>query len=122
MTGLRLLPWTSPDGKPCYLSSGDADSRLNRRADEIEALQLDMGTELLAHARALLGDRRAHPGELRYLGHRLTEALRDALRIAESRGDRLDPADGEDDEGPHTRTPGPAAPACRNPAQPPTGS
>ncbi|MFI0821374.1 hypothetical protein ACH4TX_33335 [Streptomyces sp. NPDC021098] len=89
MDGLRLLPWTTPDGKPCYLSSGDADSRMNRRADEVEAVQLHMGTELLAHARALLGDRRAHAGELRYLAHRLTEALRDALRIAESRGERL---------------------------------
>ncbi|RNG27791.1 hypothetical protein [Streptomyces botrytidirepellens] len=92
---LRLLPWTTPDGKPCYLSSGDADSRMNRRADEVEALQLDMGTELLAHARALLGARTAHDGELRYLAQRLTEALRDALRIAESRGDRLAPADGD---------------------------
>ncbi|RNG27793.1 hypothetical protein [Streptomyces botrytidirepellens] len=96
MTGLRLLPWTTPDGKPCYLSSDDAGSRMNRRADEIEAVQLHMGAELLAHARALLGDRKVHAGELRYLAHRLTEALRDVLRIAESRGDRLAPAaDGE---------------------------
>ncbi|WP_063736698.1 hypothetical protein [Streptomyces sp. RTd22] len=94
---LRLLLWTTPDGKPCYLSSGDAGSRINRRADEAEALQLDMGTELLAHARALLGDRKAHAGELRYLAHRLTEALRDALRIAESRGDRLAAAAKGDD-------------------------
>ena len=92
---------------------------MNRRADEIEALQLDMGTELLAHARALLGARTAHPGELRYLAHRLTEALRDALRIAESRGDRL--AD-EDGAAARTNAGAPEAPACRNPAQTPTGS
>lgn len=100
MDGLRLLPWTTPDGKPCYLSSGDAGSRISRRADEVEAVQLRMGTELLAHARALLGDRKAHTGELRYLAHRLTEALRDALRIAESRGERLVAANGADgDDG-----------------------
>ncbi|MFJ3620929.1 hypothetical protein ACIPSH_22675 [Streptomyces iakyrus] len=34
-----------------------------------------------------------HPGDLRYLAERLTEALRDALRIAESRGRRLNPSD-----------------------------
>jgi hypothetical protein len=111
MTGLRLLPWTTPDGKPCYLSSGDADSRMNRRADEIEALQLDMGTELLAHARALLGDRSAHAGELRYLAHRLTEALRDALRIAESRGDRLTAEVGDEGRTHERRGPrGPGVP------------
>ncbi|MEU1804908.1 hypothetical protein [Streptomyces sp. NPDC019937] len=110
MTGLRLLPWTTTDGKPCYLAPGDADSRMNRRADEVEALHLRMGTELLAHARALLGDRRAHAGELRYLAHRLTEALRDALRIAESRGDRLTAAPaGGDGAATHERR-GPQGP------------
>ncbi|MEU0844076.1 hypothetical protein ABZ370_32015 [Streptomyces sp. NPDC005962] len=94
MNGLRLLPWTTPDGKPCYLSSDDADSRLNRWADEAEAVQLGMGADLLAHAHALLGDRKAAAGELRYLAHRLTEALRDALRIADSRGGRPAADDG----------------------------
>ncbi|MFH8633660.1 hypothetical protein ACH4CC_27945 [Streptomyces lydicus] len=37
------------------------------------------------HARATLNDRRASNGELRYLGERLTEALCDVLRIAQSR-------------------------------------
>ncbi|MCQ8832550.1 hypothetical protein [Streptomyces malaysiensis] len=86
---LRLLPWTTPDGKPCYLATDGGDSYLSRRADEVEALHLHMGTALLDHARALLDDRKAGPGELRYLANRLTETLRDALRIAESRGDRL---------------------------------
>ncbi|MET7763138.1 hypothetical protein [Streptomyces sp. NPDC005336] len=85
----RLLPWTSPDGKPCHLASDGGDSYPSRRADEIEALQLRMGTELLDHARALLDARAASSGELRFLASRLTEALRDALRVAESRGGRL---------------------------------
>ncbi|MFI0717069.1 hypothetical protein ACH4SK_42240 [Streptomyces inhibens] len=34
----------------------------------------------------MLNDRRVSNGELRFLGERLTEALRDVLRIAESRG------------------------------------
>ncbi|MFK4268219.1 hypothetical protein [Streptomyces milbemycinicus] len=94
-TSLRLLPWTSPDGKPCYLAADDGGSRLSRRADEIEALQLSMGTQLLGHARVLLTDRKADAGELRFLASRLCEALRDVLRVAESRGMRL-PAYGED--------------------------
>ncbi|MFE0374827.1 hypothetical protein ACFW1M_04415 [Streptomyces inhibens] len=59
---------------------------MSRLADEVEAAQLGMGAELLGHARAMLNDRRVSNGEPRFLGERLTEALRDVLRIAESRG------------------------------------
>jgi len=89
VNGLRLLPWSGPEGKPCYLSTDDDNSRLSRKADEIEALQLDMGAQLLGHAGALLGNEKAGVVELRFLACRLTEALRDALRVAESRGGRL---------------------------------
>jgi hypothetical protein len=97
--GLRLLPWSSPDGKPCFLSTDGGSSRLSRRADEIEALQLSMGAELLGHARALLNDRKADVREVRFLAERLCEALRDALRVAESRGSRLPAHDHDEDEG-----------------------
>ncbi|MBU3870913.1 hypothetical protein KN815_44760 [Streptomyces sp. 4503] len=89
MNGLRLLPWSSPEGKPCYLATDDSNSRLSRKADEIEALQLAMGAQLLAHARAMLEQDKASSGELRFLAWRLAEALADALRVAESRGGRL---------------------------------
>ncbi|MEU5028427.1 hypothetical protein [Streptomyces milbemycinicus] len=89
VNGLRLLPWSDPDGKPCYLATDGCNSPLSRRADEIEALQVSMGKELLNHARALLGDHKAGSGELRFLAERLCEALCDALRVAESRGGRL---------------------------------
>ncbi|WP_167502682.1 hypothetical protein [Streptomyces malaysiensis] len=86
----RLLPWPGPAGKPCYLvSDTDGAGYLSRLADEMEAVQLQMGTELIGHARLLLRDRRADARELRYLSNRLIEALQDALRIAESRGRRL---------------------------------
>jgi hypothetical protein len=62
---------------------------LSRRADEVEALQLDMATRLLSHAAALLADSKASSRELRFLADRLTEALTDVLRVAESRGRRL---------------------------------
>nr|WP_104531318.1 hypothetical protein [Streptomyces sparsogenes] len=99
MTGLRLLPWSDPEGRPCYLSSDSGDSPLNRRADQIEALQLSMGTELLGHAHALLDDRKANAGELRFLAQRLCEALCDALRVAESRGRRLPGRNEDEDPG-----------------------
>lgn len=89
MRGLRLPPWSDPDGRPCYLAADSGDSPLSRRADEIEALQLDMGARLLNHAAALLADNKASNRELRFLADRLTEALTDALRVAESRGGRL---------------------------------
>ena len=87
----RLLPWPNENGKPCYLVSDDSGAGyISRLADEMEAVQLRTGVELLAHARPLLRDRKAHAGELRFVGHRLAEALHDALRVAESRGMRLE--------------------------------
>ncbi len=83
----RLLPWSGPDDKPCYLITDDDGGPVSRLADTTESTQLGMGTELLAHARDLLP--RTPHGELRYLAERLAEALSDALRVAESRGRRL---------------------------------
>jgi len=85
--GPRLLPWTGQEGKPCYLITDEHGGPVSRLADATESVQLDMGTELLAHARELLPG--TPHGELRFLAERLTEALRDALRVAESRGQRL---------------------------------
>ena len=83
----RLLPWSGAEGKPCYLITDDSGGTVSRLADTTESTQLGMGAELLAHAYDLLP--RAPHGELRYLAERLTEALADALRVAESRGRRI---------------------------------
>ncbi|MEU3935039.1 hypothetical protein AB0E85_23860 [Streptomyces sp. NPDC029044] len=80
---LRLLPWTGPEAKPCFLITDDEGGRLSRLADITEATQLDMGARLLAHAEDLLPD--ATEAQLRFLAECLTEALRDVLRVAESR-------------------------------------
>ncbi|GGV49179.1 hypothetical protein [Streptomyces longisporoflavus] len=82
----RLLPWPGPEGKPCYLI-GDATGPVSRVADAMESVQLGMGGELLTYARGMIPD--ASETEIRYLAQRLTEALQDALRVAESRGLRL---------------------------------
>ncbi|MFI1731303.1 hypothetical protein ACH40E_19205 [Streptomyces acidicola] len=66
-----------------------------------------MGTQLLGHAEELVSDPKTGPSELRYLSARLTESLRDVLRVAESRGARLPVPDalsaldeGDDSRGP----------------------
>ncbi|MCC9710404.1 hypothetical protein E4N62_37275 [Streptomyces sp. MNU76] len=82
---VRLLPWAGLEGKPCYVITDDQGGPISRIADSTESIQLSMGTELLAHA-LLPG---IPHGELCFLAERLTEALGDALRIAESRGRRL---------------------------------
>ncbi|MER7999280.1 hypothetical protein [Streptomyces sp. NPDC095613] len=92
---LRLLPWTTPDGRPCYLSAAGPDSRMSRLADEVEE-------DLLASAEHLLADIKsppapaptsvpddADPSELRRMVACLVDALRTTLRIAVSRGARL---------------------------------
>ncbi|WP_419666917.1 hypothetical protein [Streptomyces sp. 2-1] len=88
---LRLLPWSGPDGKPCYLSTDDSDGYMSRLADNMEAVQLGMAAELLEQAQKLLKDRDTETEELRLLTTKLTGALRDALRVATSRGGRLAP-------------------------------
>ncbi|MGW0186820.1 hypothetical protein ACWDV7_13820 [Streptomyces sp. NPDC003362] len=86
----RLLPWTGLEGKPSYLITDEHGGPVSRLADSLEELRLGMGNQLLGHAHALLPA--APAGELRYLAECLTEALSDALRIAESRGQRCGPA------------------------------
>jgi hypothetical protein len=86
---MRLLPWTTPQGAPCYLSTDDPYSLLSQLADDVEAELLDSAEQVLASAGVLLADPGAAAQELRFTGIRLTEALRDTLRIATSRGARL---------------------------------
>lgn len=86
---LRLLPWSGPGDKPCYLSTDDPDGYMSRLADNIEAIQLDTASDLLEEASETLDNRNAGPDDLRRLGHDLTGALRDVLRVAASRGHRL---------------------------------
>ncbi|MFI6659931.1 hypothetical protein ACIBL8_30860 [Streptomyces sp. NPDC050523] len=85
----RLLPWPSPDGKPCYLVTDRAGGYLSRLADDQEAAQLATGADVLGLARAVLDDPVSPYTEVRYAGLRLAECLADALRVAESRGLRL---------------------------------
>ncbi|MET9434404.1 hypothetical protein [Streptomyces sp. NPDC006551] len=86
---LRLLPWPGPDGKPCYLSTDDADSHLSRLADDTEAIQLNLAADLLNHASEIMSKGEVAPEELRALAKKLTGTLRDTMRVADSRGHRL---------------------------------
>ncbi|MGW9034655.1 hypothetical protein ACWGQ4_06905 [Streptomyces sp. NPDC055721] len=86
---LRLLPWSGPDGKPCFLSTDGIGGTLTRLADNTEAAQLDFGAELLEHLMDVLTDEEVETEELRLLTRDLAAALRDTLRVAVSRGHRL---------------------------------
>ncbi|EKX65053.1 hypothetical protein Sipo8835_38015 [Streptomyces ipomoeae] len=98
MPGLRLLPWTTPDGKPCYL---DPDTihpgPLSQLADSVEVMQLGSAEDVLGGGRAVLADPAAGERALRFALTRATESLEDVLRIAVSRGLRIEAAGGEDD-------------------------
>ncbi|MGW0334537.1 hypothetical protein ACWD0J_22165 [Streptomyces sp. NPDC003011] len=85
---LRLLPWTSPEGKPCYLSADSGDSRLSLLADDVEAAQLESGEQVLAGSRAVLADPGAGERAVRFALTRAVESLEEVLRIAVSRGGR----------------------------------
>jgi hypothetical protein len=86
---LRLLPWSGPEGKPCYLSTDDREGYMSRLADNIEAVQLGTAAELLEQASNKLDDQDTGSEDMRRLAKDLTGALRDVLRVATSRGDLL---------------------------------
>ncbi|MFF3709053.1 hypothetical protein [Streptomyces phaeochromogenes] len=99
MTGpLRLLPWTTPEGKPCYLSTDSEESRLSRLADDLEAAQLDSGEQVLTGARAVLADTEAGERAVRFALTRAVECLADVLRVAMSRGARIGIGKDDSDE------------------------
>ncbi|MFD9206800.1 hypothetical protein ACFVZM_11025 [Streptomyces sioyaensis] len=101
---LRLLPWSGPEGNPCYLSTESSGGYLSRLADHTEAVQLEMAAELLEQAVEVLADDGTEPNELRLLAMDMSDALRDVRRVAISRGHRLpltdSPACEGGDEGP----------------------
>ncbi|GAA1350182.1 hypothetical protein [Streptomyces beijiangensis] len=86
----RRLPWTGPEGKPCYVL-GDGTGPLSRVADQIEAVQLGLARNLVTHALGTLDDPEVEYADLQTLAAHLTEALHDALLIAAGRGTRLRP-------------------------------
>ncbi|CAM5672114.1 MULTISPECIES: hypothetical protein [unclassified Streptomyces] len=86
---LRLLPWTTPDGNPCYLRADSDHSTLSRLADDIEAAQLGSGEQVVAGAKAVLADPGAGERAVRFALTRAVESLDDALRVAVSRGRRI---------------------------------
>jgi hypothetical protein len=86
---MRLLPWETPGGKPCYLSTDEPGGLLSRIADEVEEAQLASGVDVLVGASAVLDDAKAGEHAIRFALRRTTESLRDALRVADSRGARL---------------------------------
>ncbi|QHC20856.1 hypothetical protein [Streptomyces sp. GS7] len=94
----RLLPWASPDGKPCILLPGDGTGYVSRLADRVEREQLGSAAVLIAEARKVLHGRAWTSGELHLLAVELTESLHTVHRVAESRGARLPVADGEDED------------------------
>lgn len=82
---MRLLPWTGSDGQPCLLVS-NGNGPVTRIADRVEAVQLGLAERLLGRAQELIAAPELSISELGALTAQLTEALRDALLIAECRG------------------------------------
>ncbi|WUW23145.1 hypothetical protein OG521_21125 [Streptomyces sp. NBC_01463] len=86
---MRLLPWSGPENKPCYLSTDDPDGYMSRLADNMEAVQLGTAAALLEEVSGTRDDQNTDQNDLRRLVHDLSGALRDVLRVAVSRGHLL---------------------------------
>uniref|UniRef100_A0AAU2A973 ATP-binding protein n=1 Tax=Streptomyces sp. NBC_00093 TaxID=2975649 RepID=A0AAU2A973_9ACTN len=85
---VRFLPWIGSEGQPCLLIS-DGDGPVTRIANQVEAVQLSLADRLLCRAQELIAAPELPISEVGALATQLTDALRDALLIAESRGARL---------------------------------
>lgn len=92
---LRLLPWPSEGGRPVYLSAQHEGSFVSRVADDLESAQLDMAGELLRSTETDTWKRQlaGSGAEVSGLVESLSAALRDVIRIAESRTMRPPVAD-----------------------------
>ncbi|MFF2805789.1 hypothetical protein ACFVT2_01165 [Streptomyces sp. NPDC058000] len=101
MDGARLLPWSSWDGKPCYLLGGNGSGTgyVSRLADRVEAEQMTSAAELIEDAYRILADRAWTPGEIHLLAVELNDRLAKVHRVSESRGARLLLMEEEEDEG-----------------------
>lgn len=86
---LRLLPWTTPQGRLCYLSTDNPHGLLSQVADDMEAAQEQQAAEVLAEAQGVLDNPAAGALALRLALQRATAALGHLLLIARSRGERL---------------------------------
>ncbi|MEU9118373.1 hypothetical protein AB0C96_00675 [Streptomyces sp. NPDC048506] len=95
---LRLLPWETAAGQPCYLSTDAAGGYLSRKADRMEAEQMRDAAGLLVDAEDVLDELTAGPLTLRVMLKRATIALTDVLRVADSRGGRLPAPDDQDEQ------------------------
>ncbi|CAM3239453.1 hypothetical protein ACH4LN_26185 [Streptomyces albus] len=95
---LRLLPWVTDTGKPCYLSAAPGGGVLSALADRTENRQLRAAAEVLCEARRVLADPAAGALALRLTLTASARALADTLRVAHSRGLRLG-AEDEADQG-----------------------
>jgi hypothetical protein len=97
---LRLLPWVTPDGKPCYLSASGSQSMMSRLADGVEEEQTAAGAEVLEEALKALALTENDPKALRAALRQTATSLGNVLRVAESRGARIPVHDDEDGGGP----------------------
>ncbi|MGV4929458.1 hypothetical protein K2224_10700 [Streptomyces sp. BHT-5-2] len=86
MDTARLLPWTSPDGKPCYLLGGNGTGYVSRLADKVEAEQMNSAAKLIEEACGILTDCTWSPGEIQLLAVELNHHLAKVHRVSESRG------------------------------------
>ncbi|UNS98560.1 hypothetical protein MMF93_20440 [Streptomyces tubbatahanensis] len=90
---MRLLPWTTDTGKPCYLAEGAAGGVISALADGTEARQTRDAVQALREAEDVLANPAAGALALRLALHTCVRALAKVLRVAESRGLRLGAAD-----------------------------
>ncbi|MGP3977302.1 hypothetical protein ACTWQF_25505 [Streptomyces sp. 8N114] len=91
---LRLLPWTTGSGKPCYLS-GTPDSTLSRYADELEEVQLEDSDRALKRVLPLLTRKASADDKTMQATEEAALALSNVIRVADSRGARLPEGEAE---------------------------
>ena len=95
---MRLLPWTSDTGKPCYvpLSEEGGGGPVSNLADIVEARQVADGRDVVAEAEDILANPAAGALALRLALAAVVRVFGNVVRVAESRGQRLGLLDPDD--------------------------
>lgn len=93
---MRLLPWASDTGKPCYVPLTAEGGPVSAIADAVEGEQVADAQAVLAEAESILANPAAGALALRLALGAAVRVLGGVIRVAESRGQRLGLLDPDD--------------------------
>ncbi|MFH9712570.1 hypothetical protein ACH4MW_28220 [Streptomyces luteogriseus] len=95
---LRRVNFAGPNGGTVYIQSANHSGVVSRIADHIENERVDTARILLALVLPMLEADKMSADEATFMLGRTAESLAEVIAVAESRGERLNPPDEDEDD------------------------